>query len=52
LNATATLIDQPRSAAPARKPQLPALTGVRTLLAVNIMLFHFTPPHLQLLYPM
>jgi peptidoglycan/LPS O-acetylase OafA/YrhL len=52
LNATATLIDQPRTAAPARKPQLPALTGVRTLLAVNIMLFHFTPPHMQLLYPM
>ena len=35
----------------ARKPALPALTGVRTLLAVNIMLFHFTPPHMQLLYP-
>jgi peptidoglycan/LPS O-acetylase OafA/YrhL len=29
-----------------RKPQLPALTGVRTLLAVNIMFFHFTPPHM------
>ena len=37
---------------PARKPQLPALTGIRTLLAVNIVLFHFTPPHMQLLYPM
>jgi peptidoglycan/LPS O-acetylase OafA/YrhL len=35
-----------RPAAPARKPQLPALTGVRTLLAVNIMFFHFTPPHM------
>lgn len=35
-----------------RKPALPALTGVRTLLAVNIMLFHFTPPHMQLLYPL
>ena len=34
-----------------RKPQLPALTGVRTLLAVNIMLFHFTPPHMRLLDP-
>ncbi len=34
-----------------RKPQLPALTGVRTLLAVNIMLFHFTPPHMTYLYP-
>ena len=39
------------SAPPARKPALPALTGVRTLLAVNIMLFHFTPPHMRLLYP-
>jgi peptidoglycan/LPS O-acetylase OafA/YrhL len=27
-----------------RKPALPALSGLRTLLAVNIMLFHFTPP--------
>jgi peptidoglycan/LPS O-acetylase OafA/YrhL len=35
----------------ARKPQLPALTGVRTLLAVNIMFFHFTPPHMGPLYP-
>jgi peptidoglycan/LPS O-acetylase OafA/YrhL len=34
-----------------RKPPLPALTGVRTLLAVNIMLFHFTPPHMKYLYP-
>lgn len=39
-------------AAPARKPQLPALTGVRTLLAVNIMFFHFTPPHMGPLYPL
>jgi peptidoglycan/LPS O-acetylase OafA/YrhL len=39
-------------AAPARKPQLPALTGVRTLLAVNIMFFHFTPPHMTYLYPL
>ncbi len=29
-----------------RKPDLPALTGLRTILAVNIMLFHFTPPHI------
>jgi peptidoglycan/LPS O-acetylase OafA/YrhL len=29
-----------------RKPPLPALSGLRTILAVNIMLFHFTPPHL------
>jgi peptidoglycan/LPS O-acetylase OafA/YrhL len=35
-----------------RKPQLPALTGVRTLLAVNIVFFHFTPPHMRYLYPM
>lgn len=45
------------SAAPAsgrthtRKPPLPALTGIRTLLAIFIILFHFTPPHLGLLYP-
>jgi peptidoglycan/LPS O-acetylase OafA/YrhL len=52
LKATAPLLDRPGAAAPARKPQLPALTGVRTLLAVNIMFFHFTPPHMQLLYPM
>ena len=39
------------SAATARKPQLPALTGIRTLLALSIVLFHFTPPHLGLLYP-
>jgi len=36
---------------PTRKPPLPALTGIRTLLAFNIVLFHFTPPHLGLLYP-
>ena len=36
----------------ARKPQLPALTGIRTLLAVNIMFFHFTPPHMTYLYPL
>ena len=34
-----------------RKPPLPALTGIRTLLAINIVLFHFTPPHLGPLYP-
>ena len=32
-------------------PPLPALTGIRTLLALSIILFHFTPPHLGLLYP-
>jgi peptidoglycan/LPS O-acetylase OafA/YrhL len=37
---------------PTRKPPLPALTGVRTLLAVNIMFFHFTPPHMTYLYPL
>ncbi len=43
----------PVQSAPAytRKPQLPALTGIRTLLAIFIILFHFTPPHLGLLYP-
>lgn len=35
----------------ARKPALPALTGIRTVLALGIVLFHFTPPHLGLLYP-
>jgi len=35
-----------------RKPPLPALTGVRTLLALNIVFFHFTPPHMRYLYPM
>src|ERR1700753_1939852 len=34
-----------------RKPPLPALTGLRTLLAIFIILFHFPPPHLGLLYP-
>ncbi|MEG9438043.1 acyltransferase [Edaphobacter sp. HDX4] len=36
---------------PARKPPLPALTGIRTLLAFNIVLFHFTPPYLGPLRP-
>jgi peptidoglycan/LPS O-acetylase OafA/YrhL len=40
----------PQSAA-IRRPPLPALTGIRTLLALAIILFHFTPPHLGLLYP-
>ncbi len=38
-------------AAPARKPALPALSGVRTLLAISILLFHFTPPHVEWLHP-
>jgi peptidoglycan/LPS O-acetylase OafA/YrhL len=45
-----TLAESPKPIA-ARKPPLPALTGIRTLLAVNIVLFHFTPPHLHFLYP-
>jgi peptidoglycan/LPS O-acetylase OafA/YrhL len=36
---------------PARKPPLPALTGIRTLLAFNIVLFHFTPSHLGPIRP-
>jgi peptidoglycan/LPS O-acetylase OafA/YrhL len=40
-----------QAVAPARKPSLPALTGVRTLLALNIVFFHFTPPHMRYLYP-
>lgn len=44
----ATPIAAPRTA---RKPPLPALTGIRTLLALAIILFHFTPPHLGILYP-
>lgn len=35
----------------ARKPALPALTGIRTLLALFILLFHFTPAGLGPLYP-
>ncbi len=51
------LFERERLATPAshpattRKPPLPALTGIRTLLAIFIILFHFTPPHLGLLYP-
>jgi peptidoglycan/LPS O-acetylase OafA/YrhL len=33
------------------KQPLPALTGIRTLLAFAIVLFHFTPPHLGILFP-
>ncbi len=35
---------------PARRPALPALTGIRTLLALSILLFHFTPAGLGPLY--
>jgi len=34
-----------------RKPPLPALTGLRTLLALSIVFFHFTPPHMHAFYP-
>ena len=34
-----------------RKPALPALSGLRTLLAIGILLFHFTPPHVDWLHP-
>jgi peptidoglycan/LPS O-acetylase OafA/YrhL len=48
-------IELPATAAPKpatiRKTPLPALTGIRTLLAIFIILFHFTPPHLGPLYP-
>ncbi|HMH11705.1 MAG TPA: acyltransferase [Edaphobacter sp.] len=40
-----------QTAKPVRKPPLPALTGIRTLLAFNIVLFHFTPPYLGPLRP-
>jgi peptidoglycan/LPS O-acetylase OafA/YrhL len=49
---------QPAQARPAyvRKPALPALTGLRTLLALLILLFHFTPNGLKwgpfTLYPL
>ncbi|HWZ51260.1 MAG TPA: acyltransferase [Granulicella sp.] len=35
----------------ARKPPLTALTGLRTLLALSIVFFHFTPPHMEMLAP-
>jgi peptidoglycan/LPS O-acetylase OafA/YrhL len=48
-------IAQPQASAPqpapTRRPPLPALTGIRTLLAIAIILFHFTPPHLGIFYP-
>jgi peptidoglycan/LPS O-acetylase OafA/YrhL len=41
------------TAAPAttRKPPLTALTGLRTLLALSIVFFHFTPPHMEIFSP-
>ncbi len=48
----ATLPQQSQpSPAPVRKPALPALSGLRTLLAVNIMFFHFTPNLPRFLHP-
>ena len=49
-----TLLDQQPAVRPpeqARKPPLPALSGLRTILAVNIMFFHFTPPLPAWLHP-
>jgi len=43
----ATELQRGSPAAPARKPALPALTGLRTLLALTILLFHFTPAGLR-----
>ncbi|MGD0889703.1 MAG: acyltransferase family protein, partial [Acidobacteriaceae bacterium] len=40
-----------QSGATARRPMLPALNGLRALLALGIMFFHFTPPHMQLVAP-
>ncbi|MDP9039049.1 MAG: acyltransferase [Acidobacteriota bacterium] len=54
MNASPTAVEHttsPGTPSATRKPALPALTGLRTLLALNIVFFHFTPPHLQLLYP-
>ncbi|MBB5056450.1 peptidoglycan/LPS O-acetylase OafA/YrhL [Granulicella aggregans] len=39
------------SASAIRKPSLPALTGLRTLLALSIVFFHFTPPHMAAVAP-
>ena len=41
----------PATRDPARKPPLPALSGLRTLLAVNIMFFHFTPNLPRFVHP-
>ncbi len=38
---------QPPAQQYARKPALPALTGIRTCLALTILLFHFTPAGLR-----
>jgi peptidoglycan/LPS O-acetylase OafA/YrhL len=38
---------QPKLVRAERKPALPGLTGIRTLLALTILLFHFTPSGLR-----
>ena len=48
----ATTVAAVSAAATERKPALPALTGIRTFLAVGIMLFHFTPPHISWIQPL
>ncbi len=45
-------LPDPPAPPPSRKPALPALTGLRTVLAINIMFFHFTPPHPAFLSPL
>lgn len=48
-----TAVAQPTTVQkPERKPSLPGLTGIRTFLALGIMLFHFTPPHITWIMPM
>jgi peptidoglycan/LPS O-acetylase OafA/YrhL len=42
-HAEASLPEQNAAPQPIRRPALPALTGLRTLLALTILLFHFTP---------
>lgn len=51
INATVSSPPEIVSKSVARRPALPALTGIRTLLALGIILFHFTPPHLEALSP-
>ncbi len=50
MTANVSLLDVPAPAAaaaprPVRKPGLPALTAIRALSAINILLFHFSNPH-------
>jgi peptidoglycan/LPS O-acetylase OafA/YrhL len=40
-----------QTAGAVRKPPLPGLTGLRGPLALGIVLFHFTPPHMRYLDP-